>query len=86
MVLEKLVADSEGAKAVQDRAPIAPITNHELIPVTSIHDVSHMAGFNNDMEQVVDMVVGDQDALVELEVDDTFHMDDDEKRDWCRCL
>ncbi len=55
----------------RDLAGIAPVTRHSLDPVTSPWDVSRMAGFNgqfhDSMQGVDQMVMGNVDALAELE-------------------
>lgn len=51
---------------VQDDATIAPVTQHRLDPVTSIEDVSHMAGFRGHDTEVAEMVLGRRDAMAEL--------------------
>ena len=63
-------------KRVRDHSDlfdVAPPTDHSLDPVTSIHDVSNMAGYNgsmyDSMEGVDEMALGRVDARRELDVE-----------------
>lgn len=58
---------------VSDHLTIAPVTSHTLDPVTSPEDVHRLAGgdarFHDSMEGVDAMVMGDVDAMSELQVE-----------------